>query len=879
MKRSLRSWLWRVPIDQEVEEELAFHVEMRRREGKALSAEEVAQVRRACLDIARKRDREMKLTQWFSETVADVRFTLRQLKSSPGFTAVAVLTLALGVGANSAMFALADVTMFRPLPFAEPDRLVMVSESISAAPRVPVSSLNLQDIAQQSRSFEALAGVQLGAGGGPLVTAPDGSVQSAERQTVGTGFFDVLGVTPVAGRTFRAEDEGPTTSVVIFSESLWRSRFNGDRSLIGRQVRLNGVPFTLVGVLPDAVRFTRAAQMWTLQAQLPPQFNRREVRFLEAIGRLKPGVSVDAAQAELTSIAARLARDFPQENKGLGLQVEPLRNGMMGPDLQLTSMFLLGIVGFVLLMCCANVANLLLARGSARARELAVRTALGAGRARIVTQLLTESLVLAALGGGLGLVLGAAILRAAPSVIPPGLLPPVVQLSFDGRIVGFGALASLAVGVLFGLLPAWQATGRSLTGALTTESRSATAGGGRLRGMLVSGEVAAAVLLLCGAGLLLRTLLVLLSVDTGYRVPSDQVLTLDFSLPFGPTVPQRPNDEALFQFYDTIEREVSALPEVRRIGWSSGLPYGTTEFAPFSFEVVGDPPPAAGSRQVTEYAVASPGFFETLDLPVVMGRAFTERDTAGNQQVCIVSEAFVRRFLPGRNPIGLQLALRQGPQAAPVFREIVGVARQVSGPPAALEEPVQVYAPLKQHPTGDTYMVVQPSSGPAEALTPLVRAVVARHDPNTPVRRDRTLEFLSVQSTAGFRFRAAMAGTFAGLALVLAMVGVFGVLAYAVEQRRREFGVRIALGASTRNVLGLVMRSGGRMIALGALAGLLLAGLLARLMETFLFRVEPLDPVAFIAAAVVLLLTAAIATAVPAFRATRVDPVVAFRQD
>jgi putative ABC transport system permease protein len=317
---------------------------------------------------------------------------------------------------------------------------------------------------------------------------------------------------------------------------------------------------------------------------------------------------------------------------------------------------------------------------------------------------------------------------------------------------------------------------------------------------------------------------------------------------------------------------------VQRVGWSSSLPYGTTEFAPWSFEVVGDVP-TAGSRPLTEYSVSSPGYFHTLDLPIVAGRVFNDRDTTGSPQVCIVSEAFVRRFLQGRNPIGLQLALRQGPQAPPLVKEIIGVARQVSGQPAVREERVQVYVPLTQHPTGDVYMVVQPSAGPAEALTPLVRTVVARHDPNTPVRRDRTLEFLSIQSTAGFRFRAALLTMFAGLALLLAMIGVFGVLAYAVQQRRREFGVRIALGASPRHVLALVARSGGWMIGVGGLAGLVLALLLARLMSTFLYRVEPLDPATFAAAVVVLLVTAAMATAIPAFRATRVDPVVAFRNE
>ena len=746
MKRLLRSWLWRVPIDQEVDEELALHVELRRREGKPIDPADVDRVRRACLDIARKRDREMRVTQWVSELRSDVRFALRQLRRAPGFTAVAALTLALGIGANSAIFALADATLLRPLPFAEPDRLAMVWERGPASPRVPMSPPNLDDLRQQARSFSAFAAVAMGAGGGPLVTAPDGTIASAERQTVSTHFFDVLGVRPVAGRTFREADAGQNPTVVVFGERLWRTRFGGDPSIVGRQVRLNGVPFTLVGVVSDEVQFTRPAEMWTL---LPARFegalNQRGVKFLEVFGRLAPGVTLAAAQAELSAIGARLARDFPDGNKGLALSVEPLRQAITGPDLQRTSLLLLGVVGFVLLMCCANVANLLLARASTRARELAVRTALGASRRRIGTQLLTVSLVLASIGGVLGIALGAAILRAAPAVVPPGVLPPVLTLGFDGRVAAFGAVASLAVGVLFGLVPAGQATGRSLVTALTSGTRGSSGAGGRLRSLLVASEVAASVLLLCGAGLLLRTLLVVAGGDPGYRVESARVLTLDFSVASGRGTP-RPTPESLLQFYDTVARDVSELPEVRHVGWSSSLPYGVTELGAWSIEVVGDAPVTPDSRPVADYAVASPGYFETLDLPIVAGRAFTAQDTLRTTPVCIVNEAFVQRLLQGRDPIGARIAVqRRGFPMQPVIKEIVGVARQVSGPAAAPEAFMQVLVPLTQVPTGDVYMLVEPSSGPAEALTPLVRAVVARHDPNTSVRRDRTLEFLSVQ--------------------------------------------------------------------------------------------------------------------------------------
>ncbi|HEV8396246.1 MAG TPA: ABC transporter permease [Vicinamibacterales bacterium] len=875
MKRSLRSWLWRVPIEQEVDEELALHVEMRRREGRPLDDADIEQVRRACLAIARKRDRDMRLVEWFGDVREDVKFAVRQMRASVGFTLVATLTLALGIGANSAIFALADATLLRPLPFREPDRLVSIVERTAASPHAPVSIPTFEDLQHQSRSFDGLAAIQMGAGGGPLVTGPDGAVEAVERQSVSTTFFDLLGVAPVAGRTFRASDEGPRPTVVVFSESLWRGRFHADTSLIGRTVKLNGAPYTLVGVVPDRAQYTRPARMWTLTGDVPPFVRQRSIRVIEVVGRLKPGVTHEGARADVATIGARIAAEHADVGKGFALDLEPVRDSLMGPELQRTSLLLLAVVGFVLLMCCANVANLLLARTSARAQELAVRTALGAGRGRVVAQMLTESLVLALTGGVLGVALGAAILRVAPAVIPPGLLSPAVALQFDARVAAFGIAAALLVGIVFGLAPAWHATSGSLLRALSSESRTTT-GGRRVRSVLVSGEVAAAVLLLCGAGLFLRTLLVLVSVDPGYRVDASRVLTLDFSLDYGPN--QRyATPESLMQFYDSVARELGARPEVESVGWSSSLPYGTTEFGPFVIDVVGDPPLPVDGRPAADVAVTDDGYFRTLDLPIVAGRRFTERDSAAAPAVCIVNEAFVRRVLRGRNPLGVRIALQRNPQMKPIVKEIVGVARQTHGWTTDRDEFLQVYMPPAQYATGDVYMVARTSRGSAQALTPLIRSVVARHDPNTPVRRDRTLEYLSVESTAGYRFRAAIVGTFAALALTLAMIGVFGVLAYSVQQRQREFGVRLALGASSPSILWLVLGSAGRLIAIGGAIGLGLALLLGRSIAAFLFGVPAVDPVTFSSVTMLVVVTAAAASAAPAWRAARVDLVTMFR--
>jgi len=892
MKRSLRSWLWRVPLDQEVDEEIALHVELRTCElvERGLDPKtardivlsrigDLGHLKRTCVDLGRKRDREMRVTQWLDERKADIRFALRQLKGSPAFTAVAALTLALGIGANSAMFALADATLIRPLPYPQPDRLVMIWQRPPTVPRAGASTTDIRDWEEQSRSFETLGAIALGIGGGPLLEGPDGSLQSTDRQFITARFFDVLGVQPVAGRIFQPSDAQQGASpVIVMSEGLWRTRFGSDPSLIGRQVRLNGEPFTVVGIVRDDVQLQRPAQIWSLVIA-PPSLP-RTARFLQAIGRIKPGVSLDAAQADLAVVAERLAKAYPETNKGWSVLVEPLRTGVMSSALQNTSLLLFGVVGFVLLLCCANVANLLLARGNVRGREMAVRSALGAGRSRIVAQLLTESLVLATLGGGLGAAIGAVIVKVAPTLVPVGVLPAAATIAFDGRVAIFCATAAVIVGVLFGLVPAWQATRTSLLQAITSESRSSTRRGGRFRNVLVAAEVAAAVVLLCGAGLLLRTMLALGSFDPGYRADGDSILTMDFSLP-GPRPGTRyPDIQSLTQFYDQASRDVSAIPGVRKIGWSTGLPYGTSEIGRVRAEIVGDPPVAPDDRPLADFQAATSGYFETLDLPILAGRAFTDRDTFTTQSVCIVNEAFARRYLGGRDPIGVRLATTGLPGIFPAAqREIVGVVRQLKGRLDEPEPPPQIFVPLAQFPLTDTYLVVQASSGPVQSLLTPIREVIARIDRDVPVRRDRTLTDLANITTAPHRFRAVMVGTFAGLALLLAMVGIFGVLAYSVEQRSREFGVRIALGATAASVMRLILGSAARVVAIGGVIGLVAAAVLVRTMSTFLFGVEPLDPVTFASVSAILAMTAAIATAAPAWRATRVDPVEAFRTE
>jgi putative ABC transport system permease protein len=886
MKRSLRSWLWREPLDVEVDEEIAFHVEMRTRELVARGIDEraarqeaaarlgdIAYLKRTCMDVGRKRDREMRVTQWLDELRHDTAYALRQLRSAPGFALVAVATLALGIGGNSAIFALVDAVLLRPLPFREANRLVMLWERSDSSPRGLVSPLNFLDWGDRNRSLEQMGGF-VPRVGGVVMARPDGTTENVARQWVTAGFFDVLGVRPIAGRTFTPSDDSQRANAVVLSESFWRTRFGGDPSIVGRDLRLDGTAYTVVGVVPRQFQLQGESSVWALMPLARrPEF--RTAYFLQIIGRLKPDVTMQGAAADVAAIAQGLAQEFPKTNAGRSVALEPLRDTLIGRDLRVTSMLFLAVVGFVLLICCANVANLLLARATTRTRELAIRSAIGAGRRRIIRQLLTESLVLAAIGGALGAAAGAAILKAAPSIIPEGLLPTAVTLAFDTRVALFSAAAAIAVGVLFGLAPAWQATDMSFAQALASDARTMTGRGGKMRGALVVAEIATAVVLLFGAGLLLRTLVAVEHVDRGYR--ADRVLTMVVD----PLGSQYPTTAALTQFFDSIEHEIRLLPGVGNVAWASALPLGLADARSFFFDVVGDPPLQENDRPTADFQIVSAPYFQTLDLPIVAGRGFSDRDTRQMPPVCIVNEAFVRGYLQGRSPIGVRISLRPaspGP-ARTMVREIVGVARQVKRRPDEIEDFVQIYVPMTQLIMDDMYVLVRPASGRAEALAPAVRGAIARIDKDqlVSVREVRTLDDVVWEATGRHRFRAVMVVTFAGLALLLAMVGVFGVLAYSVQQRLRDFGVRRALGASTNDVLRLVFGSAARLVGAGVLIGLALSVAIGRLLATMLFGVNALDPLTFASVVIVVAATGFVSIAGPAWRAARIDPAEALR--
>jgi putative ABC transport system permease protein len=597
----------------------------------------------------------------------DLRYAARMLGKQPGFAVAAVFTLALGIGANSAIFALVNATLLRALPYPHPEQLVMVWDHSPASSRGVVGSRNLTEWNRRNRSFSAIAGFRPNVGA-MVMSGEGGMSENVPRQWVTAAMFDVLGVRPLVGRTFRSSDDVARARVVVLSEAYWRSRFRADPGVVGRSLRLDGEPWTIVGVLPNEAQLIGRTSIW---AMMWLQGGSNSV----AVGRLKPGVTMETAGAEMAALAEGLAREFPNFNTGHGVMLEPMREWAIGAELRQTSILFLGVVGFVLLICCASVANLLLTRAVARKRELAIRAALGADRQRVIRQLLTESVVISAFGGVFGLVVGAVILRVAPAVIPPGLLPPAVTLTFDAPVIAFCALTALLVGLLFGLVPAWHATRLSPAHTIGSNSRT-VAGGGRVRGVIVAGQVATAVVLLFGAGLLLRTLLALQGVDRGYRAQSVLTMIVDPG-------PGYPTGASLRQFYDAATRELMAAPGVKGVAWATTLPMGRSYEGVSFFEVVGGAPVDESRRPSADYQIISPSYLTTLDLPVVAGRGFDDRDGPSQAPVCVVNEALVRRYLPDRSPIGQKLTIRRGPtaQSPVVVREIVGVARQVKGRP------------------------------------------------------------------------------------------------------------------------------------------------------------------------------------------------------
>jgi predicted permease len=883
LRRTFRlPWRTGAQVARDVDEELAFHLDMRTQElvgegvppdaARAQARREFGDVeytRRYCRTLDAAAERSTRRAERLDELAQDVRYALRQLRRSPGFALVAVLTLALGIGANTAIFSVVNGVLLRPLPFREPDRLVRVF-SLDEGKRAAVSPLDFADWRDQARSFEGLAAVNaltLNLTGG-------GEPERLEGASVSAALFSVLGVRPIAGRTFAPSEDAPgAPRLVLLGEPLWRRRFGADPGLVGRTVLLDGEVYTVVGIVPAASAYPAGAEVWT-PLDLSQEARSRGARYLRVIGRLAPGTAASAAGAEMAAIARRLEEQDPDHNTGFGAAVVPLHQQIVG-EVRTPLLVLLGAVGFVLLIACANVANLLLARAIGREGELAVRAALGAGRGRIVRQLLTESLLLALLGSAAGVALAAAAMRAFVAAVPDDL-PRVAEVGIDGTVLLATAGAALATGLLFGLAPALQASTPILVGTLKQGGRGASGHAGRRRASdaLVVAEVALAVVLLAGAGLLTRSFTRLLEVDPGFR--PERVTTFTVTLP-----PAKYGKDAQLQaFAAALVERLARLPGAQSAAVVSGLPLSDAGFS-LSFTVDGRPAPDPGAEPSAQVRVATPAYFATMGIPLVRGRAFTERDRDGSPQVVVINREAARRFFPGEDPLGRRVQLGWTRDSVRMGGEIVGVVGDVRqfGLDAA---PVpEIYAPYDQFPLDELSAVVRSTADEQDqaAVLAAVWGAVGELDRDLPVYALRTLEELVSESVARPRFYMLLLGAFAAVALLLSAVGIYGVMSYAVRQRTREIGIRVALGATGGRVLRMVLGQGLTLALAGAILGLLAALWVTRLMASLLYGVSPTDPPALAAGAVVLVAVAALACYLPARRAARADPLTAIRAD
>lgn len=797
----------------------------------------------------------------------DLRYVVRSLRGSPGFAFTAILVVALGIGATTAAFSVADHVLIRPLPFRDPEQVVKLWETLPSSPRLEPSPPNYRDWKQMSTSFEQMAAFRGLAAN--LVGA--GAPEVLHGASVTANLFAMLGVQPALGRLFtEADDRESSPGTVLLSDDLWKTQFAGDSNVLGRAIRLDDVPYVVIGVMPPDFAFpSRDAQIWTAMRFAARDFQDRNNYYLQVIARLKPGVSLERARAEMHLIATQLQREYPKENRHTGAIVIRLRDEIS--DRSRLLMFSLCAAAFcVLLIACTNLANLLLARAMARGRELAVRTALGSGQERLVRQLLTESLFLAGIGGTLGVLLAFLILPLLIRVVP-NTLPIADVPSIDFRVLAFAALLSGITGISFGVLPAHRVFRHADLTALREGARSS---GGRKQGArsaLVIAEVMVTAVLLVCSGLLLRALRTVEAVNPGFRAAD--VLTLRTELPmpkFEKTAPRT-------LFYHRVLSEIAALPGVMDAAYISFLPMEIAGAGIWPVAVDGRlPDPATPDRASLRFV--TPGFFAALRIPLRMGRDVSDSDTVQRPFVAVVSESFARRNWPGQSPLGRHF------QFAFEDRTVVGVVGDIRVRGLERQSEPQVYVPYQQARDGQLVwyapkdLVVRSSTEPA-TLVAAIRRIVAGADSSQPVSDVQMLDRVVSAQTAPRAVQIRMVAAFAGLAFLLAAIGIHGVLSFAVSQRSREIGVRIALGARPRDVLSAVLRSGAMLALAGVIPGLLVAYAAARAMQALLAGVSPSDAATFVLASALCMLIALAGSLLPALRAVRVDPITAIRAE
>jgi predicted permease len=802
--------------------------------------------------------------------LGDIRYALRNLLRRPGFTLIAVVTLAAGIGANTAIFSAIHSLLLNPLPFPELDRVVAIWDKLPSKGVMhnEVTVANYLDWQSQTQSFEQLALYRWWNANLTGIDPPE----RIQGFLVTANYLDALGMKPIMGRNFFAEENQPgKDAVAIITHSLWQRRFGGDPNILNKTITINSVVRTIVGVMPEHFNFPKGGEVYAPLPMTSELMKSRGNHSYYVVGRLKPGASVEGSQAEIDNIMARLDQQFPETNKGWGATVFPIVADTV--RLYDTALWvMMAAVGFVLLIACANVANLMLARATGRQREIALRTALGASRWRIVRQLLTESVIVALIGGALGMLIGfwgIDALRAANPGDAAKFAPGWYQLGINFPVLMFTLGLSVFSGIVFGLAPALQVSKPNLNDSLKEGSRQTSGSSHRLRSSLVVLEVALSLMLLVGAGLLGRSFLSLLKTDPGFN--PDNVITMNLVLPVA-KYKDEPQRAAFFQ--DLVQR-VKANPGVESAALVSHLPLGGSN-ASDSYLVEGMPEPAPGQEYDGRYRVATPDYFRTMGISLVRGRSFTDQDKAGTTPVVVVNETLARKHWPGEDAIGKRIRF-YGPLERAPWLEIVGVIRDVKHELNIPIEP-EYYLPLAQDTWTGMVLVARTSVDPA-SLAPALRQHVWAIDKDQPVFDVKTMQEVRSSSVALYSFSSVMLGIFAVVALLLASVGIYGVMAFAVTQRTQEIGIRMALGARTADVLKLVVKHGMKLALLGMLIGLGGSWAITRFLEKMLVGVEPTDLLTFSVVSGFLLLAAFVACYLPARRATKVDPLVALRYE
>jgi putative ABC transport system permease protein len=801
----------------------------------------------------------------------DVRYGIRMLLKSPGMTAIAVLAIALGVGANTAIFSVVNAVLLRPLPFTQPDRLVRVfgTNVKKGVNSNPTSYLNFVDWRDQSHAFEQMVAY----GEGTATLTGIGTPEQIEGATISASVFPMLGVNPILGRTFTSDEEQPgKTHVVVISEGLWRRRFGADPGIIGRTIMVGGDSTTVVGIMPQSFKFpvtSNNLEFWTPIDPASPYNTERGSNYLSVAARLKTDATLAQAQSEMDTIAQRLEQEYPTNNTGRGIRLESMHEATVG-NVRPALLVLLGAVGCVLLIACANVANLLLARANRRHREIAVRTALGATRGRIARQLLTESVLLAAVGGTFGLLIAAWGMDFLIAGVPANL-PRVEEISLDWRVLLFTFSVSILTGLIFGLAPAVVTSKIDLNESLKEGGRTGSEGArrNRVRNILVVTEIAISLMLLIGAGLLLKSFERLRQVNPGFS--PERVVTMSFALPGT----KYKTHEQQSQFFQQLLARVGELSGVEAAGIVDPLPLSNNMWQNI-FTVEGHPTLAPGDRLIASARITSAEYMRAMQIPLVRGRMLTERDNKDAQKVMLINETLARHFFPGEDPLGKRATV----SLAPEFTcEIVGIVGDVKHRSLDAEAGPEFYVTYLQAPTPSASLVVRTKTDEMNAVIPAIRNVLAQLDPDQPIADVRTMNGLLAESTASRRFNMLLLGIFALMALVLTGVGIYGVMSYSVMQRSHEIGIRMALGAQSRDVFRLVVGQGMMLALIGVVMGIIGALAMTRIMASLLYGVSAVDPVVFASVPLLVGAIALMACYIPARKAMRLDPLRALHYE